>query len=195
MWKAIKANFGSVWGIMGIIVGAISLINLGVMYFDVGIGPVLERIVETYRSIVHRGFDILFFWVDWQMPAWAKDVTTIYAVFAVATLRSELLVNPNSKYMHWYSLFLNHFFLWWRTAFRCTRAVFLFWKGDVELIERERYIWEKFHRDNSQEFSNTFDGYLRARVRDTWERFWVFWIGFVSIPLAAFCFIVMESGL
>jgi hypothetical protein len=37
MWQAIKLTFGSVWGWLGIIVNALSLINLDVMYSEVGI--------------------------------------------------------------------------------------------------------------------------------------------------------------
>lgn len=88
MLQAIKLTFGSVWGWLGIIVGAISLINLGVMYFEVGIGPVLERVVDTYKSIVHVGLDYLFFWVDWTMPPWLKDIITLYFVIGAGVTRA-----------------------------------------------------------------------------------------------------------
>lgn len=89
MLQATKLTFGSVWGWLGIIVGAISLINLGVMYFEVGVGPVLERVVATYKAIVHTGFDYLLFWIDWKMPVWLKDTVTIYVVFAGAAMRAS----------------------------------------------------------------------------------------------------------
>lgn len=94
MLQAIKLTFGSVWGWLGIIVGAISLINLGVMYFEVGIGPVLERVVETYMSIVHVGFDYLFFWIDWKMPPWLKDWAAVYLVFGSAFARGIYQLPP-----------------------------------------------------------------------------------------------------
>lgn len=92
MRQAIKLTFGSVWGWLGIIVGAISLINLGVVYFEVGIGPVLERVVATYKAIVHQGFDYLFFWIDWKMPPWLKDATALWVVFGLANVRADVVL-------------------------------------------------------------------------------------------------------
>lgn len=81
MWQAIKQTFGSIWGWLGIIVGAISLINLGVMYFEVGIGPLIELLVTWYRAIVHPAFDFLFGWLGLDASPWVKDLWSFALIF------------------------------------------------------------------------------------------------------------------
>lgn len=196
LWKAIKANFGSVWGIMGIIVGAISMINIGVMYFDVGIGPVLERIVETYRSIVHTGFDYLFFWIEWQMPAWAKDAVTIYIVFGAASFRGHLLTQGESQFSLWHYPYKNLFLLWWLYAYRISKLTIKdLSSGNEEYSEEYQEAWEVAVERGQFDLGETLDEYMKGYKTRLRQAFWSFWISFISVPLAAFCFIVVESGL
>lgn len=93
MWEEAKHSLGSIWAWLGILAGALSFINLGVAYFEVGIGPVLEGVVTTYKEIVYPLFDFPFFWVDWRMPHWGKDVATLYLVISAAVTRGVIADN------------------------------------------------------------------------------------------------------
>lgn len=165
MWQAIKLTFGSVWGWLGIIVGAISLINLGVMYFDVGIGPVLERVVATYKAIVHQGFDYLFFWIDWKMPPWAKDVAALYLVFAAASVRGGRAT-------------LNHFGSQPKAAWLDDGVLWpeqLFWAvGQVLAIIKGARHTKTVAYMNDKAYAAL--------------------LNFLVVPLAAFLFVLVETG-
>ena len=189
MWQAIKLTLGSVWGWLGIIVGAISLINLGVMYFEVGIGPVLERVVATYKLVVHQGFDYLFFWVDWKVPPWAKDVAAIYFVFGSAIARSQIIVRRSDTYkfsrVFQYALFFAVVELW---PFLFVSAL----KGrndtvdDIKNQANQRGIFH-FKSADERDF---------ASIHRFKQRLWSAMLtNLVAVPLMAILVVFLQSGL
>lgn len=180
MWRAIKLTVGSKWGWFGIIVGAISLINLGVMYFEVGIGPVLERVVATYKAIVHVGFDYLFFWIDWKMPPWLKDAAALYLLLGAATSRGfklwfwDRLVRDgqdiSNSSLYW-TMHVHPVLLWPRMIFRRIKSLFGA-KSRFDSLEDQRLVEEEERLAITIILSNL-----------------------IFVPLAAAFFLALESGI
>lgn len=193
--QAIKLTFGSVWGWLGIIVGAVSLINLGVMYFEVGIGPVLERVVETYKAVVHIGiFDRLLFWLPWDLPPWAKDAAALYSVFAAANWRASYL-SPDTV-ARWLIPF---FALGWPLNL---------WYVFVDARRARRYMEENSaHRrtaEKTREYSE--DAKISAFVDREYDEAdaslyrmvllaMVVGVNLIVVPVIAIIFVVVSSGL
>lgn len=89
MLQAIKLTFGSVWGWLGIIAGAVAFTNLTVIYIDFGVAPVVALVIETYRLWVYPTFDFLLGWTGLQLLDRVKDGLALYVVFASAVFRGE----------------------------------------------------------------------------------------------------------
>lgn len=161
------------------------------MYFEVGIGPVLTRIVETYVAIVHQGFDYLFYWADWVMPAWLKDVVTLYVVLGAASLRGQmfgLLVGGT-----FFEAFIFHFVLWWRSAYRTTLQFFRELGPSYKALWRQ--TWPDMIESGAVAPDASLDEFVANRRSQTRWEMYMFWLNFLSVPLAAACFILIESGL
>lgn len=181
MWQAIKSTFGSVWGWLGLFVGALSLINLGVTYFSVGIDPILTGIVGTYRAIFHTAFDFLFFWVpmiwpDFSFPLWMKDLTSLYLVLSLAFVRGRRI-----------------FYIPYRVSKSFLEMVLfvlkdiLFWPARMaELYDRK--VTMLFDRE-SQKMLSTSKHSTYSSVRRT------IYLNLAAVPLTAFIFVTISSGM
>ncbi len=87
MRQAFRLTFASVWSWAGILAGSIALANLMSMYIDVGMGPVFERVLSTYRSIVYPVYASIFSVYNWSPPDWTKDLVTMHLVGAASYYR------------------------------------------------------------------------------------------------------------
>lgn len=127
MLQAVRQTFGSVWGWLGVIAGAIALTNLTTMYFAIGVGPVAELVLETYRSWVHPVFNFILSFFQWAPPDWIKDVAAIYIIFAAATFRAEIqyLRAPPDIFSMSSGLICVFFALLWPMDFLITLVRFL----------------------------------------------------------------------
>lgn len=72
-----------------IALGAISLISLGYVWLDGGLGPVVDLVVRAYRDIFHTIFNAVFSWLlaffpDLAIPYWIKDFAIIYSIVGSA---------------------------------------------------------------------------------------------------------------
>lgn len=105
MFKIFKATYGSVWGWLGIIAGAIAVINLTVMSFAIGVAPVVQLVIETYRSWVYPIVEYGLEKFELVPPDWAKDLATLYLVLGLAQFRGYIqLVNTSPSFFNWAKL-------------------------------------------------------------------------------------------
>lgn len=196
MRTAFKLTFGSVWGWLGILVGALSLINLGVTYFSVGIGPILTGTVDTYRAIFHTAFDAVFVWLpiflpEWVFPNWAKDAVTLYVLFASAVIRSYSVSSDESNLLTiligaatWPLVLFSSIALKLnppRAPRRAPRrASRMQGESEVDLVREEALMR------------------YRARLEKFTEQIEIvnlFIFNFVAVPVTAFIFVTISSGM
>lgn len=68
-------------GVIGILVGIVSVANLIIRGFDIGVTPVLATLVDAYTWLFHDViFGFLFGWLHVEVPSWVKDVFAAYLV-------------------------------------------------------------------------------------------------------------------
>lgn len=84
MVQFFKQTFGSFWGWLGISVGAISLTNLGVTYFELSVGGDLKFVLDYYRALSYPLFKHL---LALELPAWVVDLSILFAVLYMPLLR------------------------------------------------------------------------------------------------------------
>jgi hypothetical protein len=78
--------------LLGIILGAMSLASLTERYFDVGLAPITQDVMDYYRwfmvQVRHWGFDWWTLrWFDFEMADWGMDLVAIWTLFGAATER------------------------------------------------------------------------------------------------------------
>jgi len=103
-----KQAFGF-WGVLGVLIGIISITNLIVGGFQLGIAPVIEKIFDAYVWLFHNVlFDFLFGWISISVPTWAKDLFSIYIVIQGIWSRSFISILKNTQHdFNYLSLFTN----------------------------------------------------------------------------------------
>lgn len=188
MRDAFKTTFGSVWGWLGILVGALSIINLGLTYFGVGIDPILTGIVETYQTIFHTAFDYLFFWVpmiwpEFSFSSWVKDATSIYLVFSAATVRGQNSISTIRILMDGTNGKVGS-----AAAYRVRERILdaMFWP---------RVLPRQFLRLRSLSPARVGDDNFESVQHLATLRFRAIVINMIAVPLTAFAFVAISSGM
>lgn len=90
------------YALLGSIFSALALISLTQKLFDVGLVPVMQGVLDTYRDAVHPLMSRLLGWVhwifpDWHIPVWLKDLYSLSFVGGFALARALSMkdgVNP-----------------------------------------------------------------------------------------------------
>jgi hypothetical protein len=213
MFRAFRDTIRNFWSILGILIGAVSLTNLTVTYFDLGIDPILAGIVDAYRLIFHTAFDYLFFWlgvvwVNFDVPGWTKDLTTIYFVFVSASVRATFVAEVSFAGTR--PSFMSTFFSAWKGLIWPYFVAsfpfhFLRLRRMLEGIEgryqpREQQVEEgeadyKFYKmnydrgfENEGTLWNNEKFFLLLNAR-------LFYVNLIAIPITGFVLILISSGL
>lgn len=93
-----RTAFGSFSAWVGIILGAISLMNLGLALFDFGVGQVLAEMLGVYRAMVYPIGRFFFNLTGWVFNADLVDVATLYIVIMSACVRTTAAMPKHPVY-------------------------------------------------------------------------------------------------
>ncbi len=88
----IKTTFGiafGIWGTVGVIIGSISIFNLTIRLFDLGIAVVIKDLLNAYIWVFH---DVIL-GVIWSVfsitaPSWFNDTLVIWGAFTGTSIRT-----------------------------------------------------------------------------------------------------------
>lgn len=83
-----RQAFG-LWGTFGAVVGAISILNLIVRFFDLGLSIIIADLIAAYFWLFH---EVIFGFI-WQIihidvPPWLTDIFILWSVMASITIRT-----------------------------------------------------------------------------------------------------------
>ncbi|MEI7675585.1 MAG: hypothetical protein WCJ03_02290 [Bacteroidales bacterium] len=88
----LKREFGiafrNYYNWIGYILAAISIYQIVVAGFDIGIAKSINMILQGYKFIFYNIFDFLFSWINIDIPSWCKDIASIYIIISLAILRT-----------------------------------------------------------------------------------------------------------
>jgi hypothetical protein len=98
--RGVMAGYGF-WGTFGIITGALSIFNLIVLGFQLGLPSVLKALLDAYRYTFHRLFlDPVWDLLKFDVPYWLNDMLVIWIAGAAISLRT--LTGVRRHYLsHW----------------------------------------------------------------------------------------------
>ena len=93
--KIFKSAF-SVWSILGIFLGCISIFHLVTLLFSMGIPDVFKRILSAYTYVFHDViFDSIFAFLNFDVSAYWKDIFVIWGSFAGILTRTIVALQRN----------------------------------------------------------------------------------------------------
>lgn len=95
VWDSLKVGFG-LWGTIGVFIGAISITNLLLKYFEFGIAIVIQDIIATYIWVFHKVI-LGFIWrfLDISLSEWANDLIVIWFICVSISVRTLLAMKSN----------------------------------------------------------------------------------------------------
>jgi hypothetical protein len=88
------------FGLLGSLFTAFAFINLAHKFFDIGLTPTLQEVLDYYRSIVHPIMGWLLGWVSWLFPAWhvpewLKDLYTLSLIGGMSIARTLIILQDD----------------------------------------------------------------------------------------------------
>lgn len=99
-----QAAFGGAFGVLNLIVGAVSTFRQLAKAFDIGLSPVLKSIFAGYTEIFHGLVDLLAKLLSWPTgfdlvpPPWAHDWIVLWLVLAGAAYRLAVATSRAEPY-------------------------------------------------------------------------------------------------
>lgn len=97
-FQSLRISLG-LWGSFGVVIGAISILNLTIKYFEFGLSAIFDDLVKTYIWVFH---DVLW-GVIWKLfsldvPEWVNDIVTLWFVFCGTSIRTLLVARQLTHY-------------------------------------------------------------------------------------------------
>ena len=78
--KAKQFAFGGPAAKLTAATSALSVARLIVDAFTLPFSTLITNVFNVYRAVFHKPFDLLFGWLHWTIPPWAKDALILYVI-------------------------------------------------------------------------------------------------------------------
>ncbi|WP_137181181.1 hypothetical protein [Roseomonas sp. AR75] len=86
-----RAGIGGAYAWIGIAMGAVSTAKLVLDLASLPLATVVAGLFRTYAVVFHTIFDVVFFWLPFAVPGWAKDLVIAYVIVGGAAQKAELV--------------------------------------------------------------------------------------------------------
>lgn len=110
--KDFKAAYGDFWNVIGVLISGVSIFNFLARTFQIDPSPLLQRLLDAYRSIFHPLIDFFFGWVPIHLTPELKDGVSLYFVIGGAVARTYLTLTravgkqavhaDGDRFMRWF---------------------------------------------------------------------------------------------